>query len=137
MNVILSIKPRFVAEIVAGRKTYEYRKRIFKEKVERVYVYASNPVCRIIGEFSLGDVLIDQPSRIWLRTCDKSGITKDYFDKYYMDKGIAYALEIKKFQLYDDPINPNDLIEKFTPPQSYCYVRDNLFYQNKKRLCQD
>lgn len=131
MNVILSIKPCFVAEIVAGRKTYEYRKRNFKEKVNKVYVYASNPICRIVGEFSLGDILIDRPNIIWRRTCKSSGITKEYFDKYYMNKEFAYALEIKNFKLYNEPINPYDIMERFTPPQSYCYIRNEELLQSK------
>lgn len=131
MDVILSIKPCFVEEIIAGRKTFEYRKRSFKEKVRKVYVYASNPISRIVGEFSLGDILIDKPNIIWQRTYNKSGITKDYFDKYYKNKDIAYAIEIKNFKLYNEPINPYDIIEQFVPPQSYRYVRHELLLQYK------
>ena len=98
MDVILSIKPCFVVEIIAGRKTFEFRKTIFKEPVKTVYVYASSPVCRIVGEFLLGDVLVDKPNVIWLRTHNNAGITKDYFDKYYKNKDLAYALEIKDFR---------------------------------------
>lgn len=126
MDVILSIKPCFVVEIIAGRKTFEFRKTIFKEPVKTVYVYASSPVCRIVGEFLLGDVLVDKPNVIWLRTHNNAGITKDYFDKYYKNKDLAYALEIKDFRLYKDPINPYDVIEQFTPPQSYRYIRHGL-----------
>lgn len=126
MDVILSIKPCFVKEIVAGRKTFEYRKRSFKEKVGKVYVYASSPVSRIVGDFSLGNILIDKPNIIWQRTCNSSGITKDYFDKYYENKDLAYAIEIKDFKLYNEPIDPYDVIEHFVPPQSYCYVRKEL-----------
>ena len=126
MDVILSIKPCFVVEIIAGRKTFEFRKTIFKEPVKTVYVYASSPVCRIVGEFLLGDVLVDKPNVIWLRTHNNAGITKDYFDKYYKNKDLAYALEIKDFRLYKEPIHPYDVIEQFTPPQSYRYIRHGL-----------
>ena len=34
MNVILSIKPEFVQEIVAGRKKFEFRKKIFELLLE-------------------------------------------------------------------------------------------------------
>ena len=37
-----------------------------------------------------------------------------------------YALEIKSFKVYDKPINPYNILERFTPPQSFCYVRSNL-----------
>ena len=68
MDAILSIKPQFVEEIIAGRKTYEFRKKGFKERVRKVYVYASSPVCRIIGEFTLGQILEGHPDFIWSKT---------------------------------------------------------------------
>lgn len=34
MNVILSIKPEYVAEIKARRKRFEFRKTIFKQPVD-------------------------------------------------------------------------------------------------------
>lgn len=126
MDAILSIKPQFVEEIIAGRKIYEFRKKGFKERVRKVYVYASSPVCRIIGEFVLGKILEGQPDLIWSKTSNHAGITREYFDEYYEKKDIAYALEIKYFRVYDEPINPYIVLERFTPPQSFCYVRSDL-----------
>ena len=60
-NVILSIKPEFVAEIKAGRKCFEFRKTIFKEKVEKVYIYASTPISKVVGEFQPVDILSGPP----------------------------------------------------------------------------
>ena len=127
MDAILSIKPQFVEEIIAGRKTYEFRKKGFKEHVSKVYVYASSPICRIIGEFMLGKILEGQPDFIWSKTSNHAGITREYFDEYYEKKDIAYALEIKYFKVYDEPINPYIVLERFPPPQSFCYVRSGLF----------
>ncbi len=122
MNAILSIKPQFVEEIIAGRKKYEFRKKVFKKHVQKIYIYASSPVCRIIGEFELGDILEGQPNRIWTLTNKMSGISEEYFKAYFCNKDIAYALEIKAFKSYEEPINPYSIFGKFTPPQSFCYV---------------
>lgn len=127
MDAILSIKPQFVEDIIAGRKTYEFRKKGFKERVRKVYVYASSPVCRIIGEFTLGQILEGHPDFIWSKTSNHAGITREFFDEYYEKKKIAYALEIKHFKVYDKPINPLVILGRFTPPQSFCYVRSGLF----------
>ena len=51
MNAILSVKPEYAMKILAGEKQYEYRKTIFRRPVEKVYIYASSPVCMIVGEF--------------------------------------------------------------------------------------
>lgn len=127
MDAILSIKPQFIEQIIAGRKTYEFRKKGFKEQINKVYVYASSPICRIIGEFILGDILVGRPEMIWLQTCNHAGITKEYYDQYYDNKDVAYALEIKLFKAYDEPINPFIILDHFYPPQSFCYVRQGLF----------
>ena len=57
MNVILSIKPEFVEKIFSGEKQYEYRKILFKQKADTVYIYASRPISKIIGEFKIDEIL--------------------------------------------------------------------------------
>lgn len=122
MNAILSIKPKFVDEIIAGRKRYEFRKKVFKKDVNTVFVYASSPVCQIVGEFELGDILEGAPDFIWKLTSDRSGITKSFFDKYYRKHNVSFALEIKSFKRYKTPIDPYVTIEGFHAPQSFCYT---------------
>ena len=122
MNAIMSIKPQFVEEIMAGRKGYEFRKQGFKKEVRTVFVYASSPVCRIVGEFELGKVLEGTPEYIWSKTSHLSGITKHFFDEYFMSHAIGFALEIKSFKRYNTPINPYKTIKDFHAPQSFFYV---------------
>lgn len=122
MNAILSIKPQFVDEIVAGRKRFEFRKHGFKKPVRNIYIYASSPVCRIIGEFELGAIIEDKPEELWNRTRDYSGISKAFFDEYFSAHDVGYALEIKMFKKYPEPFNPYSNNRKFRAPQSFCYI---------------
>jgi predicted transcriptional regulator len=122
MNAILSIKPQFVDEIIAGRKGYEFRKKGFKQEVNTIFVYASSPVCRIVGEFELGNVLEGAPEQIWALTSKRAGVTKSFYDKYFMRHEVGYALEIKSFKRYDAPIDPYTSIKGFHAPQSFCYT---------------
>ena len=85
-------------------------------------MYASSPVCRIIGEFELGNVLEGSPEYIWSKTSHLSGISKHYFDEYFMSHDIGYALEIKRFKRYRTPINPYQQDKTFRAPQSFCYI---------------
>ncbi len=94
MNAILSIKPQFVEEIVAGKKKFEYRKSVFKQPVEKVYVYASAPISKVIGEFQPVDVVSGVPADVWKETKKFSGITKKFFDEYYKGRKTAYAIVI-------------------------------------------
>ncbi len=119
MNAILSIKPQFVDEIEAGRKLFEYRKSIFRQPVERVYIYASSPVGRIIGEFQPADVVFGVPAAVWEETWQFSGITKRFFDEYFMGRSSAYAIVIRNFVKYDIPL---DLPQGVHAPQNFCYI---------------
>jgi len=122
MNAILSIKQQFADEIIAGRKRYEFRKTAFRKQVNKIFIYVSRPVCRIVGEFSLGRVLEDTPEQLWAKTWESAGITKTFFDKYFMSHKIGFALEIKSFKQYRKPLNPYTLIKGFHAPQSFCYT---------------
>lgn len=119
MNAILSIKPQFIEEIVAGKKKFEYRKSVFKQPVEKVYVYASAPISKVIGEFQPVDVVTGAPGDVWKETKEFSGITKILFDEYYKGRKIAYAIVIQNFVKYDCQVN---LPKGMHAPQSYCYV---------------
>lgn len=119
MKAILSIKPQFVEEIVAGRKKFEYRKSVFKQPVEKVYVYASAPISKVIGEFQPVDILSGEPTDIWKKTKRFSGITEKFYKEYFRGKATAYAIVIQNFVKYDKAI---DLPKGIHAPQSYCYV---------------
>ena len=87
MKILLSIKPEFVEEIFSGRKKFEYRKAIFtNKKVTSVIVYSTMPVGKIVGEFTIEEVLVDEPQSIWRKTRKFSGITKRFFDDYFTGK---------------------------------------------------
>ena len=117
MNAILSIKPQYVEEIMAGTKKYEYRKSVFKRPVKKVYIYASAPVSMIIGEFEVAQILESTPTLVWQQTKDFSGIKKAWFDQYYAGRNTAYAIGIKNLYIYSTP-----MVLTCPAPQSFCYT---------------
>lgn len=119
MNAILSIKPQFIEEIVAGNKRFEFRKSVFKQPVEKVYVYASAPISKIIGEFRPVDVITGAPEDVWKETNNFSGITKKFFDEYFKGRKTAFAIVIQNFVQYEHQIN---LPKGIHAPQNFCYV---------------
>lgn len=122
MNVILSIKPEFVKKIFSGEKRYEYRKVLFKQMVDIVYIYASSPICKIVGEFKIDKIICDTPENIWKLTKDQSGVTEKFYFKYYKGKEKAVALKIMKCKVYEEELNPKTLFSNFTVPQSFIYI---------------
>lgn len=66
MKVTLSIRPNFCKMIFSGQKKYEYRKRVFtRSDVDKVYIYATKPICRIVGYFTIDTVIEDKKSYMW------------------------------------------------------------------------
>ncbi|ELM6646435.1 ASCH domain-containing protein [Vibrio vulnificus] len=123
MKALLSIKPEFVAKIFSGEKLFEYRKAIFKRpEVKSVVIYSTMPEGLIVGEFEIGEILAKSPQELWEQTKDVSGINKQFFDEYFVNRDVAYAIQIKKLKKYQSPINPYELDTSFKAPQSFKYI---------------
>jgi len=123
MDVLLSIKPRYVKSIIDGEKRYEFRKKVFRNpSVSRVLIYSSSPVKKIVASFEVGKILEDRPADLWENVKDYAGIDdRDFFD-YFAGKSRAFAIEIQDLQELPEPIDPREAIPGFVPPQSYCYM---------------
>ena len=123
MNVILSIRPTFCKMIISGQKKYEYRKRVFtRSDVDKVYIYATKPTCKIVGYFTIDHVIEDKKSYMWERTHKDGGINKEFFDAYFRGCDMAHAIAIGEVVKFDTPIDPKEVIKNFTAPQNYRYV---------------
>jgi predicted transcriptional regulator len=119
----MSIKPKFVKEIISGNKKFEFRKAIFKrDDVESILVYASSPISKVIGEFSVKSIISDTPEQVWTVTKEGSGISKLFFDDYFSGKSTAHAIPIENFIEYSSPENLESFNVRYAP-QSFCYVR--------------
>jgi predicted transcriptional regulator len=121
MIVLLSIKPEFAKKIFDGTKKYEFRRKIFKNDVSKVVVYASSPVKSVIGEFEVADILYNDTETLWQKTKKYSGITKDFFDAYFAEQDKAYAIKVGKMLIYDKPKLLSELGLGFAP-QSFVYL---------------
>lgn len=127
MNVIISIKPCFCDSIFKGLKLCEYRKRVFKSSdVDKVYIYTSKPISKIVGYFTVKRIIDDTPSNVWNQTHEHGGITKKQFFDYFKGHSVAYAIEIGEVVKLDTPIDPKSIIKGFTAPQNFMYVDRDL-----------
>jgi predicted transcriptional regulator len=122
MKVLLSIKPEFANKIFDGTKKYEFRKNIFKRNdVNKVVVYASSPVQRIIGEFDIKSILCEELDKLWEITREFSGITKQFYDTYFANKEMAFAIQIGDVKKYPRPKYLSNFHINFAP-QSFAYL---------------
>lgn len=119
--ILLSINPQYVKSIMCGEKTYEYRKTQCKKRVDKIIIYSTSPVMKVIGEADVDEILVGEPKVIWEITHSQSGIEKSFFDEYYKGKMQAVAYKLKHIIEYDEP---KDLIDYGikNAPQSFQYI---------------
>lgn len=121
-SVLLSIKPEFANAILEGRKLFEYRRSLFRQPVKRVVLYASSPVQRVIGEFSVKQVLEMRLDDLWKVTRVAGGISKAYFDEYFTGKKSGHAIQVGSVRRYREPKDLKAYLNIAHPPQSFCYI---------------
>jgi predicted transcriptional regulator len=122
MNVLLSIKPKYVDLIKSGSKKYEFRRKIFRKSNNcQVFIYSTFPVKKITGVFDASVIHEDSPFKIWKMFGSYSGISKEEFFSYFEKCKTAYAIEIRNLVIFQDPRDPSDYFHEFNAPQSYRY----------------
>lgn len=126
LNVLISIKPKYVQEILSLHKKFEYRKLIFRKDIDKVYIYSTSPEQKIVGYFKYEGYIKGTPQKIWERTEKLSGIDKDSYFEYFTKSAYAYAIKIGQVYAFENPIDPKEIITNFNPPQSYMYLEGEI-----------
>lgn len=125
-DAILSIKPIYANAILKGVKTVEFRKRVFKKNVDKIFIYSSSPTKMIVGYFTFSNIVEDTPENLWKTFQKVGGINKvDFFD-YYKETEKGFGIVIKEVVKFDVEKDPMEFIENFTAPQSYVYLEREL-----------
>jgi len=126
MNIIISVKPKYIAAILADKKKYEYRKSIFKKPVNKIYIYASSPKKKIVGYFFYDGFIQGTPDYVWKQTSAVSGISESEFFDYYKNKDEAFALRINCFYPFAVFLDSSVVSANFCAPQSYMYFEKDI-----------
>ena len=95
-QMLLLINPEYVASILTGKKTYEYRKFRCREDVDKIIIYATASQKQVVGEAEIADIVEDDLLTVWHQTKEYLGITYKFFRQYYKGKkkAVAYTLKI-------------------------------------------
>lgn len=120
-SIVISINPVHVDNIINGSKKFEYRKKAAKRDINKIIIYETTPIKRVVAEVEIIDVLIMPPEELWNETKEKSGISKRFFDDYFKNRTVAYAYKLGKVKTYKEPKKLEDFGLKFAP-QSFAYV---------------
>ena len=120
-KMLLSINPEHVENILNGNKQFEFRKIKCKSNVDKIVIYSTSPVMRVVGEVEVLEVIVNTPDEVWELTAEFSGITKLFFDKYFENKDKAVAYRLGKVKKYKVPLKLADFGISFAP-QSFVYI---------------
>ena len=120
-RIIISINPQHVENIIRGLKKYEYRKIAAKQDVSSIIIYETSPIKRVVAEAEILEVLMMSPEELWQHTKDASGINKQFFDKYFSGRDVAYAYKLGEIKVYEQPKSLLDYGIK-SAPQSFVYI---------------
>ena len=124
MNLLMSIKPEFVDKILAHEKLYEFRKSIFKQDVEKIFIYSTYPVKKIVGYFEVSEIISESPRKLWDSLSEVSGISEKDFFRYFDGSKTGFAIKIDNLKIFDEFIDM-DSYDDFKAPQSFCYVENS------------
>lgn len=120
-KILLSINPEHVENILNGSKKVEYRKAKCRIDVDKILIYSTSPVKKVVGEVALLEVIEDLPDNVWSLTSQDAGITRSFFDKYYENKSKAFAYKLGKVTKYKKPLSLSELGIN-SAPQSFIYL---------------
>jgi len=119
--MLLSINPEHVENIMNGNKQFEFRKVRCRPDVDKIIIYATSPVMKVVGEAEVIDVIVDIPEQVWEITSGFAGISKQFYDKYFQNKEKAVAYRLGQVKKYKKPLTLADFGIN-SAPQSFVYV---------------
>lgn len=121
-RILMPINPEYVDQILSGRKKYEYRKVKAKRKnIDKMIIYSTSPVMKVVAEVDIKDILEENPEILWEMTKNESGITKEFYNKYYKNKETAVAYKLGTIKIYEEPKKLSDIGIEYVP-QSFVYL---------------
>lgn len=120
--ILLSIHPQYAEAILDGSKTVEFRKKNIPLHLRHVVLYATSPVCRVVGYFSVAEIVTASPSQVWRRFNGAGGISHDKFARYYAGDDIAKAMVIEASSRLLREMKLEALDGEPRPPHSFRYL---------------
>lgn len=122
--ILLPIKPPYIEQILHGEKKYEYRKRLCKKEINKIYLYATNPVKKVVGEVTVISKLETDKETLWKITKQYSGVSYEEYCDYFSAKNMACAYQLGEIIKYNEPKPLTDYGIDFCP-QSFLYIDSN------------
>lgn len=122
-TIVLSIKPKYAELILSGTKTVELRRMWAAEHVTMIVIYASSPIQRLVGTVKIERLAKVAPLTLWKYCKERGGgLDRDELLNYFNGKKSGYAVLLKDVVRFHKMIDPTEVIDNFSAPQSFRYM---------------
>ena len=117
----ISIPPFFLK--IGGQHSHQMLKKKCKQKVDKIVIYCTDPIKKVVAEVLVEDLISNTPIKVWNITKEYAGISKIKYMQYFANTEVAYAYKLSKIKKYDVPKTLEELGINYYP-QSYVYLDD-------------
>lgn len=123
-NLWLSIHPRWIAEILAGRKSVELRRRAPSvEAGANAVLYSTSPESSVVGHATVLGVVQLPIEALWKRFGKSTSVTRAEFLDYFEGCVTGVAIELGEVARLDRPIDLAAIRRAgFEPAQGWRYL---------------
>lgn len=130
-TALLSVRPRFANALLDGTKTVEIRRRrAHIAPGSLCLLYASSPVCALVGAMRVCRTETDTPDALWCRWGEETGLDRDEYDDYLAGASLPCAIVVDAVERFATPVALTELRRRqhaFVTPQSYRFLRSDEF----------
>jgi predicted transcriptional regulator len=126
---LISIKPVYANQILAGTKTIELRKSAMGlNPKDVVLVYSSAPEQHLAFWFRISKVETLPVLEMWTRYRGRLGIARDEYDAYFAGSDTATGLHVGELHRLS-PVRLGEIqraVSGFVPPQGMIWLREEF-----------
>lgn len=121
---LLPLHPRFADAILDGVKRVELRRVPVMRDIDAVAMYVTAPVQRVVGWFTVADVVEASPSAAWREYGPVSGLSRREFRDYFSGSSRATVLLVKEPVRLVSPLCLDEL-SLSSAPQGLVYLSED------------
>lgn len=123
-NLWLSVHPRWIAEILGGRKSVELRRRAPSVEAGAIAVlYSTSPESSVVGHARVADVIQLPLESLWHRFGTSASVTRAEFFDYFEGCVTGVAIQVDEVARLERPVGLTEIREAgFEPAQGWRYL---------------
>ncbi|MFW2513692.1 ASCH domain-containing protein [Demequina sp. SO4-13] len=129
----MSIRPRFVSQILAGSKTVELRRtKPLVSAGQPLAIYSTLPAGAIVATARVARIERAPKRDLWNARKDALGVTEAEFESYFAGRPCAIGVHLDTVVELDVPVSLTQMrtMGVPNPPQQWMFLRSTLWQRH-------